>query len=239
MPKIRGMLGWVVAALLSCVCASACGRQVKTTSASDRSRSASVVSEIAGNGVSAAPSPSLHLRNDEDDDDDVANNHPRHGQTHRSDRDEDSDNDDIENGHKGYFDKDDGAAREFGRPAGPADWKAITKLLKRYYASAARAEGATACSLTLSGLAQAVPQEYGRAPGVKYHSATTCAAVLSRLFQYLHGELAAPVHFTDVRVQGEEARVLLGSKTRPASYVTLQRERGAWRVAGVLGRQLP
>jgi hypothetical protein len=51
--------------------------------------------------------------------------------------------------------------------------------------------------------------------------------------------LAGGFAVTGVRVEGSEARALLGSRTLPASFVVVTRERGAWKIDELIGQPLP
>lgn len=62
---------------------------------------------------------------------------------------------------------------------------------------------------------------------------------MSKLFKHYHSQLIGPIQVTGVRVSGREARVLLGSKIMPASYILIKRERDTWKVDGLIGQPLP
>jgi hypothetical protein len=210
----------------------------------------SVASSIAANGGLATAGGGLTtttarpplaqgqaFRGDEDDDDDESKTL---GTRETGDSDNDSDNDYEDNEHKGYYDKDDGVVRTFGGQASPAEKRAITAVAVRYQAAAAAGDGATACSLIYPVFADAIAEDYGRAPGPSYlRGGKTCAAVMSLLFKHDHIELVGAIKVTGVLVNGNRAYVLLGSATMHASYFMLRREAGAWKVDGLLSTPLP
>jgi hypothetical protein len=174
-----------------------------------------------------------------DQDDDESESHTV-GSVPGGDSDSDTDNDHKDDAGRGYYDKDDGVIRSYGHAASAADARTLAGVVERYYQAAATSDGALACSLTYSVLAEAIPEDYGQAPGPSYlRGAKTCQAVMSRLFQHRHGELTGAVEVTGVRVEGKRAYVLLGSVARPASFVPLQREAGAWKIDGLLSSALP
>jgi hypothetical protein len=79
-----------------------------------------------------------------------------------------------------------------------------------------------------------------RSPGPAYlRRATSCAEVMTRLLDHFHSRFAAAPTVTSVRSKSDEAYALLGSRTTPASYVILRRERGSWKINGLLGGPLP
>ena len=59
------------------------------------------------------------------------------------------------------------------------------------------------------------------------------------MFAHAHSQLAGGFTVTGVRVQGREAHALLGSRTLPASFVLVTRERRAWKIDELLGERLP
>jgi hypothetical protein len=122
----------------------------------------------------------------------------------------------------------------FGHAASDADAFAAMTLVKRYYAAAATGDGARACTLMYSILAESVPEDYGQAAGTQAAHAEGCAAVMSKLFERLHKQLRsdrATLKVGTVRIRRREASVLLhfGGK-RQAYYLALHQERGAWKV---------
>lgn len=80
----------------------------------------------------------------------------------------------------------------FGHAANATDTQAITTLIKRYYTAALAENGAKACSMMYSTLAESVPEDYGQSPpGEPYMRGTTCPAVLKLLFKHEHLQLKA------------------------------------------------
>ncbi|HEY5287023.1 MAG TPA: hypothetical protein VIJ50_07955 [Solirubrobacteraceae bacterium] len=152
--------------------------------------------------------------------------------------DEDGDYKDVPRG--GYYDADDSAIRDYGHAAGASDTRALTALLRRYYAAAAADDGRAACALTYSLLVETLPEEYGQPPGPRYLSgAATCPAVLAIVFKRFHAKLVMPFEVESVRVSGERAEVLIGSRTLQAGMVTARREGRAWKIDGLLATPLP
>jgi ketosteroid isomerase-like protein len=145
------------------------------------------------------------------------------------------------------YDSEDSAVLRFGLAARGADASRITALVERYYAAGARGDGAAACALTSPSFAATVPADYGQElgwaipPGAQAYlrGANSCAAVLSLLFEHQREQLAAPVVVTGVRLRGDHGYAVVDSTTLPASFVEVARERGGWRIDGLLGRPLP
>jgi hypothetical protein len=140
-----------------------------------------------------------------------------------------------------YYDGDDASMLSYGHAANAADERAIAALVKRYFAAAAVEDGAKACALTYALRAETLPERYGQSPGPLYlRGATTCPALLSRAFTHFHSLLAqAAVELGGVRVEGHRAVALLGFGTKPASYIAVRREGGAWKIDGLLVTRLP
>jgi hypothetical protein len=180
------------------------------------------------------PAPAAgSFKGDEDDDETTST----YTGNNRYDNDADFDNDTIKN--KGYYDSDDGAISAYGQAAGAADKRAITALVKRYLAAAATSDGAKACPMIYSTLEEAIPEDYGQPPGPAYARGKTCAVVMSKMFAYAHSKLAGGFGVTNVRVEGREARALVGSRMAPARFIVVTRERGVWKIDELFGQFLP
>ena len=140
----------------------------------------------------------------------------------------------------GYFDADDGPVRYFGHAASAGDARAITTLVRSYYAAAAAGDGARACALLYYLVAESLPEDYGRPPGPLYlKGADSCPQLMSRVFAHFHAQLASPPRITAVRVSGERADALLGWKTLPAGFLEARREGDAWKLVEPLAAPLP
>jgi hypothetical protein len=131
----------------------------------------------------------------------------------------------------------------FGHVANAADARAATALVKRYYAAAAAGNGAVACSLIYSVMAESIPEDYGRLSGTPSPSGKSCGLVVSNLFKHLHKQLSvdnATLKVAAVRVRGSKASVFLSlGGMKPKDYLELHRERGAWKVDRLLGTEQP
>jgi hypothetical protein len=127
----------------------------------------------------------------------------------------------------------------FGHAADTADRRAVTALVGSYYAAAAAEQGARACGMLFFELAESVVEKYGRAPGPRYlNGATTCQAVLSRVFEHFHAQLQARPTVALVDVKGEQARALLEWSSLPAGYVEARREGATWKLDSLLALAL-
>ncbi len=142
-----------------------------------------------------------------------------------------------------HDDKSNREALLFGHATGASDERTITSLVKRYYAIALAGDGAKACSLIYSSLAEAAPEDYGQVPGPAYlRGATTCKAILTKLFAHFHSQLAIQVpvlEVTRVRVQADQARALLKFAAMPEREIQITREGHVWKIAALLDNALP
>lgn len=194
------------------------------SSVADREKGGSpVVAHVAG-----------RLLDDKDDDDQSGRYIPSKSLDNDADLDVDS-----EHANAGFLDFDDGIVADFGRPASAADARATTTLVKRYFAAGAAENGAAGCSMLYRTYADSVVEDDGSSAGPSYQRGSTCAIVMDKVFTDLQTELTEPTEVVAVRVNGPMAYVLLGSTTRPASYVRLRREGGEWKLYGVTQRPLP
>lgn len=142
---------------------------------------------------------------------------------------------DKDNPGKGYYDGDDSSIRYYGQAASASDARAVTELVERYYAAAASEDGVRACALTYYIDVETLPEQYGQPPGPLWlRGASTCRAVLSRVFKHFRRELTVAVQVIGVRVSNDRADALVGFKTLPAGVAKARREGGAWKVDGLL-----
>jgi hypothetical protein len=128
----------------------------------------------------------------------------------------------------------------FGHAASAADARAATALVKRYYAAAAAGNGAAACRLLYSPMAESIPEAYGPLAGT---SAKSCPAIMSSLFRHQHKQLSvdsATLKVAAVRIRGNQASVLMAFETmKPKDYLELHRERGHWKIDRLLATEQP
>lgn len=188
-----------------CLSATACGGAGKGAGSSSQHFTTAAAAGGAATTTSSGAAPEAHLPLDADNDND--------------------------NLGKSHYDSDDGPVLYFGHAANAAEGRTITVLVKHYYAAAAANDGATACSLIYSIIAESVADEYGQSPAL---SGKTCAVVMSKLFKQRHRELAteaAGLEVTRMRVSGDRGLVLLRLGTALERRVPVRREHGAWRLA--------
>jgi hypothetical protein len=154
-------------------------------------------------------------------------------------RDYDEDRDGTPNSR---YDSDDYAVLTFGHEASPAERQVVTALVKSFYAAAAAEDGAKACSLIYSLLAESIPETYGEvATGPPELRGKTCAVVMTKLFKRDHQELVvhnATLKVTGVRVEAKNGFVLLDFKGVPDRHVVLHRELGAWKIDSLFALKL-
>jgi hypothetical protein len=130
----------------------------------------------------------------------------------------------------------------FGHAAGEPDRKMIATLVKRYYAAALAGDGAKACSMMYSTLAEATPEDYAVPGGPEYlQGAKTCQAVTSRLFRHFHAQLKVEVpklQVSRVLLKERQGMVLLSFAALPRREIPVNREEHAWKIAALLDGEL-
>jgi hypothetical protein len=131
----------------------------------------------------------------------------------------------------------------FGHAAGAADARAATLLVTRYYGAAAAGNGALACGLMYSPVAESVPEDYGPSAGAAAAYTESCAMAAKSVFKRLRGELSvdsATLRVVAVKVRNREAAVVLNfGRKRRRNYLLLHRERDAWKVSRLLASEKP
>lgn len=244
--SVRPPLPMVAGVLLVCMGVVACGSSGKDAiRAHNGMTTGGEPSTVAGTTAPAsqssrkalAASPFQHVfKGDEDDDDSRANETP--GNT-TGDNDSDFDNDKAGNRPTGYRDSDDAEMLEFGQAAGPDDVRAISAVVERYYRAVTRLDGSAACRLMYSVLRESVVEDYGEGAGPVYSQGKTCAVVTFKTFKHAHAQLIGSFHVTDARVHGKQGYAFVGSRTEPATYIQVHRERTTWTIDQLTGIPLP
>lgn len=231
-PTVHRVLA-VVVTLISATAVCACsqsGGPHRASSVSVRVRSPQEIPIVT---TSAIP-PGQHLRGDGDADNprDLDGNGDEDG---GEDRDEDYA---VPESYR-LPDGDDRAILAFGHAPSRRERVTIERTALRYYSAAAGDDGAAACLLLPAALARSLWQSDERSSGARPPGATTCAAVLAKLFAPLHEELSEPITIVAVRVDAGTARVVFSSRKLRASSVSLLRWHGRWMVEEPLGQPLP
>jgi len=234
--KIRSLFALLILVSVG-LSVAACNRESKSGAASSGSSHAATTGtgEVKGAGLASVNG----LRNDNDDDNARTGDSDEDGDNNK-DKDKDSRTDYKSNNNSSYHDGDDEILIGLGHAASVAEGRRVAAVVRRYYTAAAAADGKEACRLMYPVLAKAIPEDEGKAPGPADIRGTTCPVVMSKVFKHLpsNEKDLATVKVTEVRIDGDEAHALLGSKTMPASFIILQRDGRAWKVDMLLGRAL-
>jgi hypothetical protein len=207
---------WLAPLALSCALATGCGR-----SGARRSPPVIPVGHYLNDGD--------HDRLGDADDDNL----------HDNDHDAATDYKRDDNGD--YHDSDDAQILKAGSAATPRQRAAISTVVRRYLADGAAGQDDAACRMLVPSLARSAPEIYGRGSGPSYlRGATTCAAVLAKLFAHFRGQLERPTAVTHVRVLGRNAFAALGSPSLPASYISVARSgHNGWSIGFVFPSVMP
>jgi hypothetical protein len=204
-----------VAVALLCFGISACGSSSKGTGSASQTSSGATTATTAAATSSTTPTPDFR-KADGDKDNDIG-----------------APDDDRNNN----------SVLSFGQAASSSDQSAITGLIKRYYAAALAEDGAKACSLLYSTLAEAVPEDYGQSPpGQPYMRGTTCPTVMMLLFKHEHGKLTVQVPLLKVarvRLNEHHGLTVLKFGKMPERQIPVAREGHVWKVEALLDSELP
>jgi hypothetical protein len=120
----------------------------------------------------------------------------------------------------------------FGRPADAADTRAITALVKRYYAAAVRHDGGNACRLLYLPLLESLTADPG-SDASRDMRGTSCLAVLTKLFRFDKwlGVEATHIRIVVVRVDINRASVRFKIQGRRSDrYLMVHRQRHRWKI---------
>jgi hypothetical protein len=215
---MRSLLALLTVALLS-MAATACGGADK--GASSASQTAAGASETAGTKAASATRPTSGATSSPS----TAGKAEGYLRDTNDGDDDPGSNDDI-------------AIFDYGHAANAADERAITALLTSYYAAGAAADGAAACKLIYSLIAETIPEEF-TSPALR---GPTCAAVMSKVLKQRQRQLIADnaaLKVTRVRVEGSKGLALVNLGRTPEPHLLLHREGGAWRVESLSESGMP
>jgi hypothetical protein len=148
-----------------------------------------------------------------------------------STHDEDGDIDSL--GQGGRYDNDNDAILGWGPPAGAVDRRAIVALVRRYYETAAAGDGAKACSMLDPLMVEAVKEGRNGGSGPQSPPGSTCAQIMTSLFQRRHRELVEDVaafRIAVVQQHGNRAMALTDFSPTRLWQVLVRRTHGVWRM---------
>jgi hypothetical protein len=213
---MKSLLALVGIALLG-ICMSACDSSSKGADATTTSASTKPLAEKSPSTVPTETTPASAVTKADAD----------------KDNDREAARDDSENN----------SVLDFGQEANASYTRAITTLIKRYYAAAYTENGTKACSLIYSTLAEAVPEDYGQSPpGPAYMSGTSCPAVMTLLFKHFHPQLALEypkLKVARVRLIEHHGIAILSFGSLPERQIPVAREGHTWKVQALLDSELP
>jgi hypothetical protein len=139
-------------------------------------------------------------------------------------------------------------AVEFGQDASASDRRAVTALIKRYYAIALAGDGTKACSMLYSPIAESVVNDYASPPGQPagppyMHGARTCPDAMRLLFEHFHRQLAVEtprLKVTRVRLEEHHGVAILNfGPSLPEREIAIGREGRIWKMQALLDGELP
>jgi hypothetical protein len=143
---------------------------------------------------------------------------------HKNDRDNDNDHND-----------DDGNVLDFGQAASATDRQVSVALVTRYFAAAAAANGAMACTLLAPLMAESVVEVDGHSAALR---GSTCAQVMSKLFRLHHPmlvEKSAALKVVTVRILGNTGLIVLDFPEIPeVRQIGERRIDGRWAIFDLL-----
>jgi hypothetical protein len=200
---MKAILALLMAVLLGAG-ATACGSSTNTSTTSRVTQQQPSHRTASASTTVAAP-PGGYLKNDNDTDPD---DKPRN----RGNPEEPGDESNL--------------VAPFGhRKANAADTSAITTLVKSYFAASAAENGARACSLLATHLADGLGANGG---------GQACAAAMSPLLRQQHTRLAADdvstMVVTSVHAKGNLGVAILGFRATPEGSILVEREGHTWKI---------
>ena len=142
-----------------------------------------------------------------------------------------------------YDDRSNNSVLASGHQPSASERRAITLLLKRYYKAATAENGARACAMIYSTLAEAVPEDYGQSPpGQPYMKGTTCPMVLTMIFKHFHPQLSLELpklKVAGMRISEGHGVAVLRFGRLPERQIAIRREGHTWKISALLDSELP
>lgn len=154
---------------------------------------------------------------------------------------EDGDDDNDERPHPdGGVNDDKSLLASYDRRASPADARAVSTLVRRYYAVSVAGDGADACTLLATGLARGLAAAQGRpAQGADGSCEAAISSLLAQQHQHLAAEDPATMTLIALYVKGGLGLAVLGFKSAPESTIGVAREGRAWRIDALFDSLVP
>lgn len=139
--------------------------------------------------------------------------------------------------------KSNGDVLGLGKAASASEKRAVTTLVKRYYAAAGAEDGAMACAMIYSTLSESIPEDYGQSPpGPPYLHGKTCPAVMTLLFKHLHPQIALELpklEVVRVRLIEHHGIAVLRFGALPERQISVAREGRSWKIQGLIDSEIP
>jgi hypothetical protein len=128
---------------------------------------------------------------------------------------------------------------DFGEPASKADVRAMTPVVKRYYAVAAAGDAKRACAMIDPAFTKALSAEIRVSAPSYLHGAKTCQAAAADTFRHYRHELTVPIRVNGALTDGNTGYVVVSSAKMPDSMIAVRRMHAAWVIDSVLGAKIP
>lgn len=144
---------------------------------------------------------------------------------------------DIDSLGLGRYDGDSDAVPTFGQAASAVDHQAVVALIRRYYKVAADGDGAMACSMLDTLVAEALVEEHERDRGPPSLRGNTCPQAAAKVFEQRHRELAedvAGLQVAWVRVKGNRGVTLVRFAANRERLVRVHRAGVVWQMNALL-----
>lgn len=148
---------------------------------------------------------------------------------------------DADEGRGNYYDDDDKSVVAFGHAVNSVERQQIDSLLARYYAAAASANGAAACSMLYSLFAEAVIEDHGEDATDSQAQGSSCTEILSKIFKKDHRHAAierAKLRVIGARSDGQRGYAVLDTGRGYPLFMYLHRETSTWKIESLLGAEL-
>ncbi|HTA15893.1 MAG TPA: hypothetical protein VK781_13640 [Solirubrobacteraceae bacterium] len=123
----------------------------------------------------------------------------------------------------------------YGGEASEADTRAVTAVIRKYYAAAAAEDGQAACQLLYSSLATGLAEGVGG-------GGKTCPAAISVLFKQQHSHIVADdvptMVVISVHAKGNLGLAVLGFRRVPESEILVEREGSSWKIDALFDSEM-
>lgn len=125
----------------------------------------------------------------------------------------------------------------YGQPASASQRAAVSRVVRGYYAALSSGRQAAACKMLTAHIQQLLERSIRR---TSLLHGKGCVGAFKLIFGRggRTSSISPTISVTGVRIQGDKGYALFSTQSLPSAQIRVQRERGAWKIASLIGSPL-